>query len=504
MIMENPGEEQSCQDGGVGSTDREKPPSNRWLSRRVTRIVALLTVAVLIHNVAWVVALPAWQGPDEFSHYAYVEKLAAEHIVQRFHVDHDHPRNSKAADASFGATGFDPLRFRFTVRPFGAAGDDHIRFPPEKGGLAQHNTGPLGANNYPPAYYALAVPLYDLPWVTTATQREYWVRLLSALLGALVVPLTYRLAREVGVAFWPSMCACVLATTVPIMTQQSAVFSPDVLLVVAVTGLIASCARLRNRKTPRGYIYVAAWSLLGALSKPVGGPAVVAVVLVIAIVSFGQIGHRRRIALLAAVLMAGTVIGSVFGSSLLGVPAPVGVSWFSTLKFSAQYLWQYYLPRVDGMAVIVPPATPDSPPALWIWGREGVGIFAWLTTLLPEWAYKLAWIPTLVAGALASAGGMIGRSRDRSGRSMVAGIVAASFAYILVLHGSEALFLMATGNRLLQGRYFLPVYPAFAVAMMVGLSRFGNRVAIAVGGMLCIVWCVVAVESLNTVLVYFG
>jgi hypothetical protein len=80
----------------------------------------------------------------------------------------------------------------------------------------------------------------------------------------------------------------------------------------------------------------------------------------------------------------------------------------------------------------------------------------------------------------------------------------ASIAYVLVLHGAEATYLLSNGNRLLQGRYFLPVYPLIAVALMAGLSRFGERFAIAVGFVLLAAWSFVAVDALNTILVYYG
>jgi hypothetical protein len=472
--------------------------------RRFSRPVLLLTLGVLLHNLAWIVALPAWQGPDEFSHYSYVERLAAEHRLMRFDNAEYGTRISKAAETSIESTGSWDLRIRLPVRPFGPAGADLTRYPRERAGLSQHSIGSLGANDYPPAYYAAAVPLYSLPWLSNATERAYSIRLLSALLGALIVPLTYRLGRAVALSRRTALVAAALATTAPIMTQQSAVFSPDVLLVVAIVGLADATVRARDRLDLRAGASILAWVALAALSKPIGLPAAAAVTVPLAILTFGNLKRRTRVGLLAAVSAAGLIIGSVFASTLFGIAVSSSYSWLARLKFEGEYLWQYYLPRLPGMPVVLPPATPASPPAAWMWGKEGIGIFGWLTTYLPLWAYRLAWIPTLCAGGIALAGGIFGSSRNRSGRSVVAALTIASIAYILVLHASEATFMLARGNRLLQGRYFLPIYPLVAVAIMAGLRRFGEGFALSVGIVLLSAWVLVSLEALNTIVVAFG
>ena len=485
----------------AGSDSLDRMPTGM---KRVPRPLLVLTLAVLCHNIVWVVALPAWQGPDESSHYAYVERLAADHTLMRFDHEDVLPANSEAVNASLNATGLNFLRFRLSPRPFGAAGADRVHFPREASGLPQHNAGSLGANNYPPAYYVAALPFFELPWLSRATQRDYSIRLLSALLGALVVVLTYRLARTAGLASRLALLAAALATSVPIMTQQSAVFSPDILLVVAITGLADATLRARRRFDRRAVIPLLAWGALAALTKPVGFPAAAAVALTIAILTFGHLRAWARVGLLAGASVIGLVVGGVFASTLFGIAVPDSYSLLDRLRFDSEYLWQYYLPRLPHMNIVVPPATPASPPAAWMWGKEAIGIFGWLTTPLPLWAYRLAWIPTLVAGGVAIAGGIAGRAREGAGRNVALALAAAAVAYLLVLHYSEATYLLASGNRLLQGRYFLPAYPMVAVAVMAGMGRFGERVAVSVGLVVLAAWTLVGLEALNTVVVYFG
>ncbi|HMA33632.1 MAG TPA: hypothetical protein VKY74_04050, partial [Chloroflexia bacterium] len=51
-----------------------------WWDRRPRRLAAqgaLLAAVALAHGLVWLVVVPPWQGPDEFSHYAYSTLLAA-------------------------------------------------------------------------------------------------------------------------------------------------------------------------------------------------------------------------------------------------------------------------------------------------------------------------------------------------------------------------------------------------------------------------------------------
>jgi hypothetical protein len=43
-----------------------------------------------------------------------------------------------------------------------------------------------------------------------------------------------------------------------------------------------------------------------------------------------------------------------------------------------------------------------------------------------------------------------------------------------------------------------------AVAIMAGISRFGERVAVSIGLVVLTAWTIVGLDALNTVVVYFG
>ena len=48
------------------------------------------------------------------------------------------------------------------------------------------------------------------------------------------------------------------------------------------------------------------------------------------------------------------------------------------------------------------------------------------------------------------------------------------------------------------------MYPLIAVAVMAGLRRFSERVALSVGLVVLAAWTIVGLEALNTVMVSFG
>lgn len=171
---------------------------SRWLWLVVVLYLALAT--------AYAVYTPAWQAPDEPAHYNYVRYLAEEH---RFPV-------LKAGD--FPAGYLDEIK---------AAG-----FPPEM------SIAPIRYEfHQPPLYYLLAMPVYGLSGGALLP-----LRLLSVVLGALLLPVIYWTVREVV----PASPGLALGTTafvafLPMHLAMTAAVNNDALaeLVGAVVLLLA-------------------------------------------------------------------------------------------------------------------------------------------------------------------------------------------------------------------------------------------------------------------------
>jgi hypothetical protein len=366
-------------------------------------------------------------------------------------------------------------------------------FPGEHDAASQHADGPTGAGNYPPAYYVLGAVAYALPGLDNATARLYAIRVVSALLGGLAAIVIFRLLLAAGVPELLSVLGMAAIVQLPMLTQSSATVNPDILLVVAFSGLTASLLRAREDMTRRRLLFVVLWGLLAALTKPIGGPA--ALVITIAMLGLSPVRNswKRRAAVGAA--LGATLVGA----GLHGVPAGVRVS--SAARYGFSYLWQFYLPKLPHQTPGIYASSHKL--ASWsVWIETGVGKFGWLTTPMPQWAYRLAFWSLVIATLAAIAGFLLTRAERREAHAAGA-LVIAALAYVLLLHIAEVVLLLGHSPLLLQGRYFIPIVPVFGAALYLGLARLG-RVGVGVAGALVAITFVLSLQGLNDVMVYFG
>jgi len=169
-------------------------------------LLAAILLAYLVIGTLYAVCTPAWQVPDEPAHYNYVRYLADTGrfpVLQMGDYPHDYLEELKArrfpADLSI-----DPMRYE---------------------------------SHQPPLYYLLAVPVY---WL--AGGQLLALRLLSVVLGAILLLAAYRLVR----AIFPDQAALALGTAafvafVPMHVAMMAGVDNDSLaeLLLAVVALLA-------------------------------------------------------------------------------------------------------------------------------------------------------------------------------------------------------------------------------------------------------------------------
>jgi Predicted membrane protein (DUF2142) len=457
-------------------------------SRGLRTAVWLLAAATVLRALVWIVALPPWQGPDEPSHYTYVERILVRHTIPPL-ARGEPDRFSTAIQVSANSTGSEPYRFHLPVRPLRR---DLTGFPSEPQGLSGDSSGPINTSIYPPTYYLLGAVATELPGLhATATARLYAIRVVSALLGGLATILIFRLLLAAGVPDLLSLLGTIAFVQLPMFTQSTAIANPDILLSVGIVGLAASLLRARGDPTRRRLVFVLIWAALTALSKPIGGPT--ALILMAALLGLGPAGStwRRRgwVAAAVAAVLAAVVVYQY----------PAGASPIHSIRIAASYVWQFYLPRLPGQ---IPGPYANSPElASWsVWLRGDVGNFGWLTTQLPDWAYQLSFGVLIVAVVVAVAGFAFRRLPS----PRVAGaLLVAAIAYVGLLHLSEVVLLLANNPLLLQGRYLLPIVPLFEAALLLGLARMG-RLGLTIGWALVAMTFVLSVQGLDTVLVYFG
>ena len=457
----------------------------------------MLFLATLVRGLAFGAALPAWQGPDEPSHYAYVERLATGGFPP---FQSNYTIFSPALTVSVQRT-ITSFREHRADRPLTPQAE-HQLLKREPGGLSTAGNGALGARTYPPLYYVTLLPAYWLGG-ETATDRLYAMRIVNALYGALFALSIALLVREVGRDRRLAIAAGLLASLPPIVTQASGTCTPDIAL--ALFGSLSCWGLVRLRRTARQRdLGLAAAALLAtSLTKPVG--AFLAMILLVTVGLPWLVPALKRLqpiylvalgaASLAALWIAGTRAVNIVGATSHGtLPA---------IRFGASYLWQYYLPRLDFMQPSFERNVLTDPLPLWgTWVRTGAGSFGWLSAWLPRWAYFVA-----IAGTLVGAfGGLAGIVRYRSSEVSRIALRALSgiVLFILVLHVTEIVSLINGTGLVLQGRYVLPVVPLLALAFTVPLIQLPERARTAVLTASLASWGLVSLVGFATVISFFS
>jgi 4-amino-4-deoxy-L-arabinose transferase-like glycosyltransferase len=450
----------------------------RGTSRAVLLSLLLIAVAAVLRGVAWSAALPPWQGPDEPAHYAYVERLAGGGFPP---LQRDNERDSPALVASLDASAFWRFRLREPTRPLSPG----IRsaLPDDRPGLSEEGRAAGGATPYPPAYYALAVPLYLLPGLDTATARLYGVRALSALLAGALVVMTFLLVRELTGRAGPALAGGLLVALPPIVGQASGIANPDLLLATGAAGLAWALVRKGSQTgTATGWLHVSAWFALTALAKPAGLPLAASITGALLLVR-----ASRRVA--AALVVA---VG-VAGAAAAVLPVAGGERIRGPYAFGARYLRDFYAPNAT--------FSEGTPPAAWsVWVESGVAGFGWHSVWLPGGIYVLGVAGFVLAAAAACAGLM----RDRRRLPLVVAFAVSVAVYLATLHAVEILAVLRGGDRLLQGRYLIPVIPIGVAGFLTAVDGLRPRAGPAVVTAVCAIWVFVALAGLDAVVRFFA
>jgi 4-amino-4-deoxy-L-arabinose transferase-like glycosyltransferase len=444
----------------------------------------LLFVATLARGLAFAVALPAWQGPDEPAHYAYVERLATGGFppFQGTNVVF-----SRAVTLSVQRT-ITSFREHRADRPL-TPGAERALLKREPGGLSTAGNSALGARSYPPLYYATLLPAY---WLGGNA-------LYGALFAVAISMLVFELTRHTRL----SVAAGLLASLPPVVTQASATCTPDIALALFATLSCWTVVRLRRRARRSDLTMAAAALLATALTKPVG----IFLALII-LVTVGWPWLRPASARLRPLYRVGLAAIAVVvlwfaGTRAVDVSGAAGHGVLSTIRYGGSYLWQYYLPRLGFMSPAFESSVLTDPVPLWgTWVQTGAGSFGWLSAWLPRWTYFVA-----IAGTLCCIlPGIAGMTRNgssevtRTARRAVCGFI----VFLLVLHLTEIVSLINGTGLVLQGRYVMPAIPLLALAFTAPLVHLSERTRTAVLAASLASWGVVSIVGFATLISFFS
>jgi 4-amino-4-deoxy-L-arabinose transferase-like glycosyltransferase len=441
------------------------------------RSLAALLVIVAVVGLAWALAVPPWQSPDELDHFAYAQTLA-----ENFSLPGVAGRPDDSSDESFanGAVRANQVAFfPGTIPPDWSRSDysaylaiEDGRDPPSK----SDGGGPNGADPNPPLYYLFADVGYLIDHGGTAFGRLYAIRISGVLLLLVTTVGGWLLAGEaLGRRRLAQLTCAAIAGLLPMTTFISTSANPDGLLIALWTLVLWLGARVINHRI-RGRDATALCAVTAAaiLTKATSYALVAPVALALLLGWLRRPAADRRRALRrlapAGLVLAVPVLGWLAFAHASGRSGINNVSASSAhpvqIRQFLSYLWQFYLPRPSFMTQL---RATRGLPVFDVWLRQGIGTFGWLDVNLPGWIYPVA--GSVVAGIAIAAVALLARVRSRQRLALLAFFALTLLALLLLLHASEYLFLIAGSGGFLQGRYLLPAVGLLGLAVGLVISR---------------------------------
>ena len=433
---------------------------------RVPTPLRWLLLAVGVAGVVWALAVPAWQVPDEDSHFAYVQTLVEQH---KRPADNGRPITSSEQTLAQDASGFRRSYQRLETNPAWTA-DAQARWEEANAALDESNRddggGPASSRNNPPTFYLYSAIPYEIAG-GTVIDRLYAMRVWSVALLLLFAVSAWLLAGELaGRDRVAQLCAAALVGLAPMVTFISASVNPDAMmwpLWGLTTWFGVRCLRLGfTRRTAAGLVALAAAT---AAVKPVSVVLLPAVLWV-----FGVAYWRRRG---ARPLSRGLVLGTVLGVVVMVLAVVLALSPRGPAGLT-DYLWQFYLPELGGQVHI---RQLDQWPLRDVWFEGVTGAFGWLEIRFPLAVSALLFLAMAGLGLLAFRG-----LRGRRDVPLVMFLLLPLLVLIVGLHLIEYRYIEFQREGFIQGRYLLPLAPAAAAAAAAGIATLRRREQARVAG----------------------
>jgi hypothetical protein len=479
----------------TGVTLPRVPPRRRRWRRRVPRALVLLLVVGALQSLAWDLALPAFQGPDEYWQFSYLQHLAETGTLQS--PERGNSTNSSEVQQALVQLNLGALMGNLTARPAWSAPDLQLWRRAERAlgpGSRANGTGPNRIAKNPPLYYAaMSIPYRLFVWLGLL-RRLFVLRLLNALCYLATIALSWALAGELfGPVRWKQALTAGVVALQPQLAFMSAVINADNLLVALTTAFLLAVLQLLRRGPSLGRVLLASALAAGATLTHGRGLVTLPVLLVGLLLAW--VVHRppTRQALARAAASAGVIGGAflayvAFGRSGAGVGggATYGgqVRELNSGSFNlGQFLssiYQFYLPRLPSLHPRIGPE----------YGYRQVfidtfyGTFGSLEVVFKQRVYDALQVLSAI-GLVGLYTACVARRRAlASAWPSVAAMLALLLTLLLFLHYASYRALVANGGTdpLIVGRYLLPVVSLFGLAIAFTVSALPRRLGPLVGG----------------------
>ena len=453
----------------------------------------------MLLGVAWSLVTPAWQAPDENSHFGYVQHLAETGDLPGDPARPLFSTEQTAASSSAASNAEQAAAQRATKMQ--ASTEAYERWQRQEESFTDKDRsdggGPNPASSNPPLYYLVEAPAYVATSNAGIFTRLEALRIVSLLWLLGTIAGAWLLAGEIfGRDRTLQLLAAGAVALTPMVLFLSSTVGPDsALFALWSLALWLGVRLLKRGLTLTGAVALAGVVGLGCVVKATTYAILPAVLLAFGIAAVRAGAWRRQRAALvplagAAGAMAATLgvyvvwtrlTDRVVSAQVASVTGPVDLN----LREMTAYIWQFYLPRLS-FQYDFPTIAPTIP--VYDIAFKGVwGAFGWLEVVYPEWVYLVLAAITVVVLGFAVVGAWL--DRGTADRWIAAFLAVAALGLLAGLHFTEYRQITGGASNFMQGRYLLPLAPIAALVlaravMWVPPARRASAVAVILGGLL--------------------
>lgn len=461
-------------------------------SRRVPAALALILLVGILQSVAWDLALPAFQGPDETAHFSYLQHLAETGELPSTTAGNS-PNSGETQNALIQLN-LSPLIGNLGARPAWGRADlalwhrvEHS-LPP---GSRSDGSGPNAIAKNPPLYYAvMSIPYHAFAWLPLL-KRLFVLRLFNALCYLVTIALAWLIAGELfGPVRWKQTLAAGVVALQPQLAFMSAVINADNLLIALCTAFLLTALRLARRGPSWTRMLLA--SLLAAAAALTHGRGLITIPVLVVAVLASWLRFRpparealARVAASAAVLLVAFLAYLRFGRST-GVGSAYGgqVNELNTGTFNVRQflssIYQFYFPRLSSLRPRIGPE----------YGYRQVfietfyGTFGSLEVTFRQRVYDMLQVLSAIGLAGFYTACIIRWRALRRSWPIVAVMLTFLLTLLFFLHYVSYRALIGNGGSdpLIVGRYLLPMVSLFAMAITFTVGSLPRRAGPLVAG----------------------
>jgi Predicted membrane protein (DUF2142) len=460
--------------------------------RRIPRAALLCALIAFLNAACWSIITPPFQVPDEPAHFAYTQQLAQTERLPTAGESYSPEEKIVLQDIHQEAVQWHP-----EVHPISSASEQQQLQVDLSTHPSRDGAGAGVAASQPPLYYLLETIPYGLGSAGTLLDQLELMRLLSALMAGVTALFAFLFVREAlpsNRGSWTVGGLCVALT--PLLGFMSGAVNPDAML-ASVSAVTFYClARGFRRGLTRNLaIALGAVSAIGFLTKLnfIGlAPGVILGLIVLSLrarrthgrTAFGYLALALSIAVSPVLLYL--LVNLASGHPGLGIVSDtVGSRHTGSVFREISHIWQFYLPRLPGMANDFPGISTTRQ----IWFDRGVGLYGWLDTSFPVWVDNVALVAAGLIALLYIRSLVVVRAvlRERLVEFVVYLVMTIG---LLALIGASSYLNVANegSGGWAHPRYLLPLLPLLAAVLALAARGAGRRWGPAVGVLLVVLF----------------